>query len=212
MSDAGKYSYADMSRAGLIDSSDPAIIVVDLRTGDTRRVLQCSDFFQPGPTPIIVEGQPLKMKDDSGIVHEIKLGLNPIAIDPTNEWVYFAAMTPGKLYRVPASILGDSNSSESNIEQAIEVYADKSSCDGIAAGDDGVVYITNIDKSEISIADKSGVRTWVKDPRLIWPNGVYIGPDGSLIVTPNQLNRAAAFNDGKSTVVKPYHILKITDN
>lgn len=79
----------DMSRGGMIDESDPAIVVIDLNTGQTRRVLQGHHFFQPGETPIIAEGKAMRMKDEKGTVHEIKLGLNPIAIDPANDGFIF---------------------------------------------------------------------------------------------------------------------------
>jgi sugar lactone lactonase YvrE len=205
----GKVFIADMSRGGMIDKSEPAIVVIDLKTGQTRRVLSGNKFFQPGETPIIAEGKPMQMKDDQNTVHQIKLGLNPIAIDPENDWVYFGAMTPGKLYRVSAETLGNFAKSESEIESVIEVYADKPSCDGIAAGENGKVYITNVNEGAISIADQSGTRTWIKDDRIVWPDGLYVAPDKSVIVTVNQLNRAATFNDGKSLAQPPYQILKI---
>lgn len=200
---------ADMSRGGMIDVSEPAIVVIDLKTGQTRRVLSGNKSFQPGEIPIIAEGTAMKMKDDQNRVHEIRLGLNPIAIDLENDWVYFGTMTPGKLYRVASETLGDFSKSDTEIESGIEVYADKPSCDGIAAGDDGKIYITNVDDGAISIADKSGTRTWIKDKRIVWPDGLYVAPDRSVVVTVNQLNRAAIFNDGKSLAQKPYLIIRI---
>ena len=202
---------ADMSRGGMIDESEPAIVVVDLTTGQTRRVLSGSKFFQPGDNPISAEGNAMKMTDDKDKVHEIKLGLNPIAIDPENEWVFFGPMTPGKLYRVPASSLGDFSKTDSEIESQIEGYARKPSCDGIAAGNDGKVFITNVDDNEINVATKSGTTTWIKDERLIWPDGLYVAPDQSVVVTVNQLNRAATFNGGQSKAKPPYQILRIND-
>ena len=44
----GKAFIADMSRSGMIDASEPAIVVVDLKTGQTRRVLSGNKFFSPG--------------------------------------------------------------------------------------------------------------------------------------------------------------------
>lgn len=200
---------ADMSRGGMIDKSDPAIVVVDLNTGQTRRILSGTKFFQPSESAVIAEGKPMKMQDGQGTVHEIKLGLNPIAIDPENEWVYFGPMTPGKLYRILALTLGDLAKSDPEIESAIETFAEKPSCDGIAAASGGKVYITNVDEGVISIADKSGVKTWVNDKRIVWPDGLYVAPDGSIVATVNQLNRAATFNDGKSLAKPPYLVLKI---
>lgn len=201
---------ADMSRGGMIDNSEPAMVVVDLKTGAARRVLSGTPVFQPSNTPVIAEGQPMLVTDDAGTVHPIKLGLNPITIDPENEWVYFGAMTPGKLYRVPAAVLGDFSQADAAIERAIEIYADKPSCDGIAAGKNGKIYITNVNQSAISIADASGTRIWAQDERLVWPDGLYVAPDGSVVVTVNQLSRAALFNEGKSRAAKPYQLLRIT--
>ena len=200
---------ADMSRGGMIDKSEPAIVVLDLSTGQTRRVLSGNEIFQPGESPIVAEGKAMKMKDDHGEIHEIRLGLNPIAIDPKNDWVYFGCMTPGKLYRVPAQVLGDFSKTDSEIQAAVKAYADKPSCDGIAAGADGRVFITNVDQGEISVADGSSTRTWIKDDRIVWPDGLYIAPDQGLVVTVNQLNRAATFNDGKSSAEPPYLILRV---
>ncbi len=202
---------ADMSRGGMIDESQPAIVVIDLNSGQARRVLQGHTVFQPSDTPVIAEGKAMRMKDEKGKIHDIKLGLNPIAIDPANEWVYFASMTPGKLYRISAATLGDFSLSEAVIEGAIEVYADKPSSDGIAAGANGTVYITNVDENAISIADQSGTRLWAKDARFVWPDGLYVAPDGSVVVTVNQLNRASAFNDGTSLANKPYLLMRISE-
>lgn len=204
-----KVFIADMSRGGMIDKSEPAIVVLDLSTGQTRRVLSGNAIFQPGKSPIVAEGKVMEMKDDQGETHEVKLGLNPIAIDPENDWVYLGSMTPGKLFRVPAQVLGDFSKTDSEIQAAMKVYADKPSCDGIAAGANGKVFITNVDQGEISVADSSSTKTWVNDKRIVWPDGLYVAPDQSLIVTVNQLNRAAAFNGGKSSAKPPYLLLRV---
>lgn len=207
----GKAFIADMSRGGLVDNSEPAIVVIDLKTGEVRRVLSGNKVFQPSDTPLMAEGRPMRMQDENGTVHEIKLGLNPIAIDPSNDWVYFSTMTAGNLYRVSAELLGDFSKSEAVIEQGIEVYGEKPSSDGIATGPKDVVYITNVDDSSIDVVDASGTRMWSDDSRLIWPDGLAVAKDGSVVVTVNQLHRAAAFNEGTSLSEKPYRILRISN-
>lgn len=202
---------ADMSRGGMIDTSEPAIVAVDLKTGETRRILSGHRLFQPSEKPLTAEGQVMQMQDQTGGVHPIRLGLNPIGIDPENEWVYFSSMTPGKLYRIPAAVLGDFSRSETEIEESVEVYADKPSSDGIAVGKNGTVYITNVDQSRIDIADEAGTRAWTPDGDMVWPDGLYVAPDGSVVVTINQLNRAAAFNNGKDTGEQPYQLIRISE-
>lgn len=207
----GKAFIADMSRGNLIDVSEPAIVVIDLKTGTTRRILQGHATFQPGDTVLTAEGKAMQMSDDSGKPHDIKLGLNPIAIDPEFEWVYFSTMTAGKLHRIRAEMLGDASKTEAELAEAIEVYTDKPSSDGIAAGDNGIVYITNVDNSSIDIADGTGIHNWINDARLIWPDGLYVAPDKSVIATINQLNRAAVFNKGTSRAAPPYLVVQISE-
>lgn len=201
---------ADMSRGNMIDDSKPGIVVVDLETGHARRVLDSHKTLQPETKQLMMaEGKALTFTDKDGKTHPIQLGLNPIAIDPENEWVYFSTINPGTLYRIQAETLGDFSKSDSELEGAIESYAVKPSSDGIAVGDEGKVYITNVADNAISIADKEGTRIWVKDKRFIWPDGVYLAPDKSIIATINQLNRAAPFQRGKPGEKKPYLIVRI---
>ncbi len=202
---------ADMSRGDIIGESNPAIVAIDLETGETRRLLKGHAYLQPKAGSVMrAEGTPLTFTDGSGQSHPVELGLNPIAIDPANEWVYFSTLNPGPLYRVKAAVLGDFTKSESQIVEAIEVYGDKPSSDGIAVGRGGRVYITNVADNAISVMDEAGTRIWVQDRRLVWPDGLYIAPDDSVVVTVNQLNRAAPFNGGEPGAEKPYLIVRIT--
>lgn len=201
---------ADMSRGGIVDESNPAIVVVDLDTGRARRVLQGHESLQPQADQIMVaEGEPLTFTDEQGSSTPVELGLNPIAIDPQNEWVYFSTIHPGTLYRIPAEVLGNFDSTDEELAGAIAPFADKPSSDGIAADGDGQIYITNVADNAISIADAEGTRIWVQDDRVIWPDGVYVAPDGSIVATINQLNRATPFNGGIPGAEPPFLIIRI---
>ncbi|MEO1351705.1 MAG: hypothetical protein AAFW84_23355 [Cyanobacteria bacterium J06635_15] len=98
---------------------------------------------------------------------------------------------------------------EADLAAAIEPFAEKPSSDGIAADGQGRVYITNVAENAISIADATGTRIWAQDHRMVWPDGVYVAPDGSVVATINQLNRAASFNGGTSGAETPFLILRI---
>jgi sugar lactone lactonase YvrE len=207
----GKAYLADMSRGGMIDTSEPAIIVVDLETGHTRRMLQGHQSFQPETDrTMLTEGTPATFADESGSSQPLQLGLNPIAIDAQNEWVYFSTVHPGTLYRIPAATLADSSKTDNELGQAIEIFAEKPTSDGIAADGLGNIYITNLEDNAISIADANGTRIWIQDERFIWPDGVDVAPDGSIVATVNQLNRAAPFNGGVDSAEPPYLIVRIT--
>ena len=148
--------------------------------------------------------------DEQGDTHPVNLGLNPIAIDPDDDWVYFSTMNPGNLFRIETEILGDFTATNRELSRAIEIYGTKPSSDGIAAGEDGRVYVTNVNKNGIDIVTENETFDWVRDENLIWPDGLYIAPDGDIIATVNQLHLAPVFNAGQSAARKPYLIVRIT--
>jgi len=155
----GQAYIADMSRGGMIDASEPAIIVVDLNTGHSRRMLQSHPFLQAdADKTMIVEGKPGTFTDDDGQSQALQLGLNPIAIDAQNEWVYFSTIHAGTLYRIPAKLLADKHADDATLVAAIQDFAPKPTSDGIAADGTGRIYITNLEDNAISIADSSGTR------------------------------------------------------
>lgn len=208
----GKIYIADMSRGGMIDASEPAIIVVDLETGYTRRRLQSFPAFQPKRGEVMItEGTPTTFTDEEGTHHPLEIGLNPIAIDAQNEWVYFSTIHPGYLFRFPAEKLGNMRLRDKPLIDSLEVFADKPTSDGIAADGKGRVFITNLEDNAISIADENGTHIWVQDERFVWPDGVYVAPDGSVVATINQLNRAAPFNKGVDGAEPPYYIVRISE-
>ena len=76
---------ADMSRGDLVDISEPAIVVINLATGATRRVLEGHPILQPKTdAPSRAGGRVITLTKDNGDTELIHLGLNPIGIDPLN--------------------------------------------------------------------------------------------------------------------------------
>ena len=201
---------ADMGRGDLIGESRPAILVVDLQTGQVDRRLEAAPPLQPkeGAT-MIVEGRPLAYTNADGEEHPIELGLNPIAIDAQNEWVYFSTINAGPIYRIRSADLANPDSNDDVLMEGIESFADKPTSDGIAADGRGQVFITNLEASAISVGDANGSRIYAQDESLIWPDGIALASDGSLIVTVNQLHKAGLFNGEKEKGAPPYRIVRI---
>ncbi|MGB3365390.1 MAG: L-dopachrome tautomerase-related protein, partial [Thermodesulfobacteriota bacterium] len=83
---------ADMTRGDLLGDSSPAILVINIETEEVRRVLNGDKHFVPGADPVVINGNTFSTKVESGEVVPIFLGLNPITIDPANEWVYFGSI------------------------------------------------------------------------------------------------------------------------
>ncbi len=178
---------ADMTQGDLKSAPIPAFIVVDIETGAAKRMAQGHASMMPD-----IEGG---------------FALNPIAIDPGFEYVYYGALNGRTIYRVPAA----SFSNEETLKNSIEKFGTKSFCDGIAVDGHENVYVTNVEKTEISVYNKAkGFKTLATLPKgQSWPDGLYVANDGYLYGTVDQLNRTAALNKGDDISTGPYLVIRV---
>jgi sugar lactone lactonase YvrE len=124
--------------------------------------------------------------------------------------VTFSTITPGPVYQVPAAVLGDPARSDAEIAAEVQIVGQKPTSDGIAVAGD-VVYITDVETNAVIALQNGRLRTVRTDPRLVWPDGIAIAPDGTLLVTINQLNRAAPFSGGRSRAEPPSLLVRRRD-
>lgn len=191
--------------------STPAIVVVDIKTGQARRVLENHASVRHEDVPMVIEGKPVRRKNPDGSVTEPRLGINPIAIDPNAQWVYYGPMHGTSLYRVRTRDLLDTKLTPDQLASRVERYGDKPVSDGIVVGNDGNVFITDITANAIGVTSKDGkYRRIVQDERLSWPDGMSIGSDGKVYVTVNRLHRSAALNAGENESRPPYYVFRFS--
>ena len=189
--------------------TNPAIVVVDMKTGQARRVLENDASVRHEDVPLVVEGKPVRRKNPDGTVTEPRLGINPIAIDPVGQWVYYGAMHGTSLHRVRTTDLLNAKLTPEQLSARVERYGDKPVSDGIIVGNDGNVFITDITANAIGVTSKDGkYRRIVQDERLSWPDGLAIGSDGKVYVTVNRLHRSAALNAGQNESQPPYYVFR----
>jgi sugar lactone lactonase YvrE len=200
---------ADMTRGDLVGESRPAIIVVDLRSGQTRRVLEGHESFAPDGR-VTIDGRTLATRTPDGRRTELELGLNPITISPDGAWVYYGPVNGRGLWRIPAATLADASLAPSALAARIERYGEKRSSDGISVDGAGNVYVTDVEAHAIGVATATGYRILARDSeRLRWADGLAFGPDGWLYATVNQLNLHPAVNGGEEGGRPPYCIVRV---
>ena len=188
----------------------PAIVVVDLKTGQSRRLLEGHESVQPENIPMVIEGRAVTIENAEGETSEARVGINPISIDPTYTWVYYGAMHGDDIWRIRAADLA--NPSLGNVELAgrIERYGDKPVSDGISIDAGGYVYVTDVANSAIGVTSSDGTyRTYAQDDEhLVWPDGISAGPDGWMYATVNKLHRSAILNGGEDRSKPPYYVVR----
>jgi hypothetical protein len=99
---------------GSDDGSAPAIVVVNLRTGASRRVLEHTHFVNSDSTALEIEGWPVR-----------SAALDPITIDTAFTWVYFGAMHGKTIWRVPSANLTNADLPAAELAGSVEKYCDK---------------------------------------------------------------------------------------
>jgi sugar lactone lactonase YvrE len=206
----GKIFIADSGVRSLTGPSEPGIIIVDSETGFSRRVLHAHRLLQPEDNAeIVIDGKSPRVAVNSRHYQEPKIGLNPIAVDATGDWLYFGAMHGTSLYRVKTTDLLDEQLNEEELALRVEHLGFKPVSDGISIDNKGNVYVTDLNAKAIGVlSEDEPYRILIKDDLLQWPDGLGVGPDGFLYATVNQLHLLPALNKGKDETKLPFQIIK----
>ena len=185
--------------------NDSALIVVDLNTGFSRRVLEGDRSTSPEDIEMVIDNRTITVAGEPA-----QIGVNPITVDPDNQWVYYAPMSGRSLYRIATADLLDESLSPKELSSKVQRYGDKPICDGITVDGAGNVYITSITDNAIGVVDKSGkYRTLYQDDKLLrWTDGMAFSTDNYVYVTVNQLHNSPPLNNGENAAQTPFYLVR----
>lgn len=202
----GVFVIADEGIGNGGDGSTAALIVVDMKTGFTRRLLEGTRTTLPENLPTKVGNQFLAVNGKNLLV-----GCDGITADKDFEWLYYAPLNGSKIYRVRMSDLLNENLTEAELDKRIETYSGKPNNGGLSIDADGNLYLTAMETNSVDVVmakDKS-IRRIVVDQNLLWPDGVsYNAVDGYMYVSAAQVHLGAVFHNGKSQAKAPYYIFR----
>ena len=128
-----------------------ALIVVDLGTGEARRVLQGHESVVPERREIVMNGRTLNFTMPDAARLKLLIGVNPIALDSENEWLYYGTMNGKIMYRIRTSDLIDASLTPDQLAQRVERYAEKPVCDGISLDNAGNIYVSDLQANSIGV-------------------------------------------------------------
>lgn len=190
---------------------DAALIVVDLTTGLSRRVLHGHLSVVPEAINFSIEGKRVKARRLDGSGAEPMAGVNPITIDRKGRILYFGALKSLRLYKIETEKLRDPALAAADLNQAVEYYAMKPICDSIAIDSKNNIYAADLANNAITVISpsKKEPEIYVRDPRLCWPDGLSFGPDGRLYFFCSQLHRTEWFNGGQNHTQAPFIVYRI---
>jgi sugar lactone lactonase YvrE len=190
---------------------DAALIIVNIETGLSRRVLEGHYTVIPEKLDITVDETSLVVKRPDGSFIKPQYGVGPIAIDRKGQWVYYGPSAGKTLYRIRTDYLRDLTLTENELNSRFQAYAPRPPCDGISIDSKDNIYISDVTKKAIGIIKSSTKKyeVYESDDRFLWPDGLCFGNDGKLYFYASQLHLTAPYNEGKNLTESPFHIYKL---
>ena len=190
--------------AYLTDAGHPAIIVLDLATGQGRRVLE-DDASTTAHRPMRAVGHELVKFDGDPAM----LNADQLEVSPDGRTFYFQPC-PGPMVKIATKYLDDPAISPAELAAHVEPFYDTPTSGGTAIDGDGNIYLNDADQSRILKLTPAGqCSTVAADPRLHWGDAMWIDDAGSLWVPAAQQDRTATFNRGLSAVELPVRVYEL---
>lgn len=214
--DAFVNDFAVDTRRNHVFISDPAggrnaaLIVVNLDSGTTRRVLEGHSSVIPENVDLVIDQVAVQIKDKSGKLVRPHIGVNPITEDLNNEWVYFGPMHGHSLYRIKADDLANDKLDEKTLASRVQRYSDKPISDGMTIDKDNNIYLGDLAANAIGIISTDRqYRRLAESPELSWVDSLSFGPAGRLYAVVNRLHQSATLNGGVAKSKPPYYLVQV---
>lgn len=182
-----------------------ALVVVDLKTGRSRRLLQSHPSVIPVRDPIYWDrGQTSEGRAN------VYVGVDGIALDHAAEWLYFAPLNGYKIYRIRMNDLLDTRLDATALGLRVETYADKPFNGGLSIDSKNNLYLTEIGERSIGIirANTRIYQRYVTANEMQWPDGVTYNRDGFMYTGAAQLNLSAVLQNGIGRNKLPYLVYR----
>ena len=186
------------THAYLTDAGSPALLVLDLPTGNVRWVLD-HDPTTTDLRPMRADGRVLRDEQGRGK----RVHADQLEVSPDGRWLYYQPAS-GPLARIETRWLDDPGVLPAELARHAETWLDLPTSGGTAIDADGDILYGDADNRRVLRITPAGeVSTLVADPRLVWVDAMWIDDKGTLWIPANQMNRTPGFNGGVNAVQYP---------
>jgi hypothetical protein len=190
--------------AYLTDAGRAGLIVLNLRGGKTRRVLDgAPSVTAPANRPIVVDGKIVRTPDGS----PLRVNSDPLEVGPDGRYLYFGSLH-GPWSRIETRLLDDPAIPGSELAGKVEAWADLPPVGGTAMASDGTLYFTDLASDALKKRSPEGtITTVVRDSRLHWGDAPALA-DGFIWLPVPQIDRVSLFNNGISRIDWPIRLYR----
>jgi sugar lactone lactonase YvrE len=164
--------------AYITDSGLGAIIIADLVTGQSRRILENHYSVKAENITLNVNGQNVSYN-----VHA-----DGLALSNDRKYLYYKALTGYTLYRIKTQALLDTTLTASELEGEVEFVAVTVPCESIEFDSQNNLYFTSFqDNSIYYLTPDLNFELAISDDRLKWPDGLSITSNDEIFLTTSRL-------------------------
>ncbi|KQM77976.1 hypothetical protein ASE74_16065 [Pedobacter sp. Leaf216] len=192
--------------AYITSSSNGAIIILNIKTGNSRSVLTGSSYTMSD------KGYAFKINGQEWVNEKgpVKINADGIALSPDMRWLYFKPLTDRKLYRIKTALLRDFQTPLAKVNESVEELGTFVTTDGMEFDDKGNLYLGDLESSRLMRIDTDMKMSEVvqDSTKLIWPDS-YSFRDGYLYISCSQIQYGPFFNAGKDMPRLPYRVIRI---
>lgn len=181
----GAYGY-------ITDSGRGAILIVDLKSGDIRRVLDGVSSTQAEKGVVVhTDGKELRRPD--GV--QPTFNADGIELSKDGATLFWQAISSRTLYSAPTEALRDASLSPQELEKRVKKEGETVLADGLWLSKAGQFLFTSVEDNSVKVRGSDGKYTsLVQDKRLRWPDTMSEGPDGRIYVTASHIMDNRWFN------------------
>ena len=184
----------------LTDSGRGAILIINLKSGEVRRVLDGVSSTQAEKgVQVKTDGKVLRRPDGRAPT----FNSDGIELSPDGSTLYWQAISSRTLYSVPTEALRDPNLSSQDLEARVKKEGETVPADGLWMTKQGRLLVTSPEDDSVKLRGSDGaLATAVQDKRLRWPDSMAEGPDGTIYVTSSRIQDNAWFKPGAPIALK----------
>jgi len=195
------------SYAYLSDAGTGAIVVTNLDSGQSRRVLAGDRSTKAEHGIALTVGGKQARQGEKPVQFQV----SGLALDNEGEDLHYHALTAHTLYRIQTRYLNDPLYSAAELSQHVEQVTDTGPVDGMAMGSYDNLYLTAPEEHAIKRYRESdnSLVTVAHDDTETWEDSLCTASGEILYVAASQFDRLPYFNGGEDKRVPPYTLFRV---
>ncbi|MFD2157996.1 SMP-30/gluconolactonase/LRE family protein [Rubritalea tangerina] len=165
--------------AYLTDSGNGALIVLNLKDGKARRILEDHPSVTSETNLLVCDGHVWKNAVDA----------DGIALTPDRKHLYFIALTSHTLYRLSTEDIRNASISNEELAKKVEKVAIIPATDGMLFDKKGNLWLGALESNGVNVLTHTGqLVNYLKNPKISWADSFAEGPNGKIYFTTSQIH------------------------